>query len=340
MTEDPHDPGGERVILEELELSGRHLTVCEARPSDAPRVLEMYQRLSHRDTHLRFHSGFRPNAAFVDNWLDRSTRKGAVLIVIEGDTETGPVIADAGYIPSDPQTAELAMTIDPERRGWLGPYLLDVMVEHARAAGITNLVAEVLTNNCAMMTLLRARGCAFEPSSDLSVARVLIGTEAHTPVWAEGAPRPRILIEGSSGSWHGARAAQQAGIAIMVCPGPERGRAHRCPLLEGRQCPLVDDADAVIITLPPDDVTGRLLEAHERQGLRSQPMALSDALRERFGDIADRVTFELDPLVSGPETVDAAQAAIAEARDPDDQQGSQQANDGCGGPDRCDDAGP
>lgn len=339
MADDEHDPGGERVICDELEVSGRHLTICEARRDDAPRLLSMYQRLSHRDTHLRFHSGFRPNAAFVDNWLDRSTRGGAVLIVIEGDTETGRVIADAGYIPSDPQTAELAMTIDPERRGWIGPYLLDVMVEHARSAGMINLVAEVLTNNCAMMALLRARGCAFEPSSDLSVARVLIGTDAHTPVWTDGAPHPRILIEGSSGSWHGARAAQQAGISIMVCPGPERGRAHRCPLLDGTRCPLVDEADAVIVTLPPDDVSGRLLEAHERQGLRSQPVALTDALRERFGGLADRISFELDPLVSGPETVDAARAAIAEARDPNDQPGSQQADEQRGVPDRRDDAG-
>lgn len=337
MADDHRSAGGERVILDEVELSGRHLTVSEALPDDAPRVLEMYQRLSHHDTHLRFHSGFRPNAAFVDNWLDRSTRGGAVLIVIEGDIETGRVIADAGYIPSDPQTAELAMTIDPERRGWLGPYLLDVMVEHARAAGIVNLVAEVLTNNCAMMALLRARGCAFEPSSDLSVARVLIGTEAHTPVWTDDAPHPRILIEGSSGSWHGARAAQQAGIGILVCPGPERGRAHRCPLLEGSRCPLVDEADAVIVTLPPDDVSGRLLEAHERRGLRSQPVALSDALRERFGDLADRITFELDPLVSGPDTVDAARNAIAEAHEPDERAGSQPADDDHGGSGRHND---
>jgi hypothetical protein len=164
-----------------------------------------------------------------------------------------------------------------------------------------------------MMALLRARGCAFEPGTDVSVARVIIGTEAYTPVWADDAAHPRILIEGSSGSWHGARAAQQAGTSIMVCPGPGRGRAHPCPLLEGKRCALVDEADAVIVTLAPDELSGRLLDAHQRSERRTQPVALSDALRERFGDLSDRVRFDLDPLMSGPETLDAAHAAIAEA---------------------------
>jgi len=305
-----------RQALHTVQTARGPISVYQAIHDDAPRLLEMYQRLSLADAHLRFFSGYRPTIEFIEGWIDRSRRGGAVLIAVVGDCEHGQIIADAGYVPINSDTAELAMTIDRSWRGWLGAYLLDVLVEHARDHGITNLAAEVLTTNCSMMALLRARGCAFEPSEDLSVARVVIGTDGHTPTWSNDGPSPRILIEGSTGSWHGARAAKQAGVGIMICPGPGRGRAHPCPLLVGERCPLVDSADAVIVALPPDQDTDRLLDAHQAlSDLDSQPLAVSTAIRERFGELADRPRFDIDPLVSGPETVDAARQAIAEARD-------------------------
>jgi hypothetical protein len=304
-----------------VHVGGVTVTVREAESADAAALLGLYLRLSPEDLHRRFFSSFRPDRGFVERWLDRAHQGGAVLIALEGDAGHERIVADAGYIPTRSDTAELAITVDPERRGWLGPYLLEILVEHARLNGIVDLEAEVLTNNCGMLAMLRARGCAFEPTEDVSVARVLIGTSGDAPSWPADTPHPRVLIEGSSSSWQGVHAAREAGWGVLVCPGPERGRIHPCPLLSGHHCPLVDGADAVVVALPRSAATtSPLLDAHstydrdddrDGDGARSmdQPIGVSANLRDLYGDVPGRQTFPIDPDAPG----DGAVRAIADA---------------------------
>lgn len=164
-------------IVDSIDFADRRYLVRVAHPDDAEALLDLYRRLDTGDLHLRFFSTFRPSHHFVDHWLDRSRRGGEVLIVIEHRTHRPDrVIADAGYIPTGPDIAELAMTIDPHRRGWLGPYLLELVVERAHANGIAQLTADVLTTNAPMLALLRARGCTLLKSDDPAVVRLMIGT--------------------------------------------------------------------------------------------------------------------------------------------------------------------
>lgn len=316
MSGDDRAPG---AVIDTVTVAGSVLQVRIAQASDGPALLALYQRLSPDDLRKRFFSGFHPEQEFIDSWIDRSRQGGIVLVVAEPDhaDEHGHerIVADAGYVPISSDVAELAITIDADHRGWLGPYLLDLLVEQARIDGIANLEAEVLSSNCSMIALLRARGCAFIPSDDPSLARLMIGTAGSTPVWPADAPHPRVLVEGSTGSWAGARAAAQAGVSVMVCPGPERGRTHRCPLLADQRCPLLDEADAVVVALPVDAAsTAEVLERHA--GDRSaQPLAVSTRLRTAYGEVAGRVGFEVDGGISGAEALDALSDAIATTRD-------------------------
>jgi ribosomal protein S18 acetylase RimI-like enzyme len=253
-------------------VRGTVLEVREAVTEDAPALLALYERLDPDDTHRRFFSAFHPRLAFVEDWIAVRERGGVVLVaeLVDAGPEGPLLVGEAGYAPVHGRghdVAELAVTVDRSWRGWLGPFLLDVLVEHARTHGIADLVAEVLTTNCAMLAMLRARGCAFEPHRDMTTVKALIGTAGPTPVWPtqeagpEGSPRVRLLVEGSS--WSGALAAQDTGMAVLVCPGPERGRLHPCPLLTGQHCPLVDEADAVVVLLPGSaPTTAALLDAH------------------------------------------------------------------------------
>jgi hypothetical protein len=293
-------------------------TIREADQGDVDRLLELYDRLGPDDLHRRFFSGFHPRREFVSGWIDRSERGGVVLIAIEGPPGAdGPIVADAGYIPTGTHVAELAITVAPDRRGWLGPYLLDVLVEHARLNGFVDLEAEVLTSNCGMLALLRARGCAFVPSDDMSVANVVIGTSGDAPVWPPDAPHPRVLVEGSSSSWPGALAAQRDGMSVLVCPGPERGRTHPCPLLHEGHCPLVDEADAVIVALPRvARSTDPLLRAHAERGDPLRPLGISRSLHLFSGDVPGRDVFVIDPDAGGQEAVDRLREAL---RQPGDQ---------------------
>lgn len=248
----------QRVVV----VGGVTTTVREAGPDDVDRLVELYGRLSLDDIHRRFFSTFRPDARFVTTWIDNAAKGGIVLVAVEGDD--GPIVADAGYVPTAPDVAELAITVDPARRGWLGPYLLDALVEHAREHGFRVLEAEVLAENCSMLGMLRARGCALRPSTDLTTAQVLIATEGNAPVWPAGGERPKVLVEGASRSWGGAVAASRDDLDVLVCPGPARGRIRPCPLLHDERCPLVDEADAVVVVLPPGEPsTDAIRVAHD-----------------------------------------------------------------------------
>ncbi len=249
-------------------MRGTTLVVREAVAADAAGLLGLYERLDPDDVHRRFFSAFHPRLAFVEDWIAVRDR-GGIVLVAESEQPDGErvVVGEAGYAPlRDPKAdvAELAITVDRAWRGWLGPYLLDALVTHAHGRGIVDLVAEVLTTNCAMLAMLRARGCAFEPHRDMTTVRVMIGTEGSTPRWPAAARRPRVLVEGSS--WSGAAAGDEAGMEVLVCPGPERGRMHPCPLLTGDHCPLVDEADAVVVLLPLGLESTRAVQAAHEAG--------------------------------------------------------------------------
>lgn len=320
-----------------IEVGSTVYTVRESVMADAERLLELYHRLGDDDLHRRFFSGFRPRIEFVEGWIDRSAKGGVVLVAVEGPPETGRIVADAGYVPTSSDVAELAITVDPDRRGWLGPYLLDVLVEHARLHGFAGLEAEVLTSNCSMLAMLRARGCAFEPSDDMSVAKVLIGTSGDAPSWPADADHPRVLVEGSSSGWPGALAAQRAGMSVLVCPGPERGRMRPCPLLHHGQCPLADQADAVIVALPRvARTTEPLLDAHSGAGTPDSattrptpPIGLSHPLHQFYGDLPGRDMFVVDPDATGAEAVEAIRRALRRAEQlPDESQPTEHGPDG------------
>jgi hypothetical protein len=135
----------------------------------------------------------------------------------------------------------------------------------------------------------------------MTTVKVVIGTAGPTPVWptdevgSDTGPRPRLLVEGSS--WSGAVTAEESGMQVLVCPGPERGRLHPCPLLVGDHCPLVDEADAVVVLLPGTATsTGALLDAHRaaahplvelEHGLTSEEAV--DALRRSLPRDTDQV---------------------------------------------------
>lgn len=231
-------------------VAGRATTIRAATGEDVALLVEHYRSLPPEDLRRRFLSTFRPDERFVSTWIDRNEQGGAVLVAVEEHDGGERIVADAGYVPSGADTAELAMTVAADRRGWLGPFLLDVLVEHAREAGIADLTAEILPNNAGMLALLRSRGCALRPGEDPSVLEVLIGTAGTTPTWPDDGSELRVLVEGSAAAWPGSRLAARAGVSVLSCAGPGHGRSHPCPMVSGQRCPLVEEADAVILTLP------------------------------------------------------------------------------------------
>jgi hypothetical protein len=191
------------------------------------------------------------------------------------------------------------VTVAREWRGWLGAYLLDVLVRHAAAAGIPNLQAEVMLENGPMLSLLQRR----DPVSvghDDGVVRLSIGTSSPTARWAPLERRPRVLVEVAGRRWSGEVAAEAAGLATAMCAGPAGRRRDGCPVLEGGSCPLADDADAIVVLLDPDDERSRELVAAHRARSPGTPVLVRHS-QARTDEHVDDGCVEVAP--DGAETV-------------------------------------
>ncbi len=262
------DAGASSEVIELAD--GARMEVRPTTAADAEHISALYETLSIGDRHRRFFGAFRPNLDWCRHWADISSRGGfGVLAIVHREGAPEEVAGEAGYAIRDDGDGDLAVTVAPNWRGWLGPYLLDVLVRHAGASGLANLQADVLLENGPMLSLLSRRG-PVALGHDSGVVRLSIGTSGPVPTWPPADPRPRVLVEVAGRRWSGEQAAESAGFATAMCAGPaaREGRSgdHACPVLHGGRCPLADEADAIVVLLDPDDERGAaLIRAHREQ---------------------------------------------------------------------------
>jgi hypothetical protein len=258
----PEEPGWRRVPLSD----GTFLTVREVRSSDVDGLVALYDGLSGEDRQLRFFSAYRPPPEFFERLatvVDRGGYGMVATIAGDGGCDAPPfvprIVGEANYELLSNGDGELGMVVAAGERGWLGPWLLDALMEAAAARGVPNIEAAVLVTNRRMLTLLRSRGYATVPSDDWTSVRLIVGTDGPTPVWPGGdattgaADGPRVLIESPGGRWHATAEAEAAGLQVVACSGPRSTRRPRCPVLAGRPCPLAAEADAIVVSNVADD---------------------------------------------------------------------------------------
>lgn len=247
----------------------RTLVVREAGLADIDGLVALYERLDGDARHRRFFSMYRPGHDFVEHLVRARERGGASLVaqvtelneVTEIDGVTGPasgvgrstIVGEAEFELLPDGDGELAITVDAAWRGWLGPFLLDALIEAAAARGVPNLEADLLVTNGPMRALLRARGDVVMPHDDWSTLRVVISTAGRVPSWPPERAGLKVLIEGSGSGRRSREAAEMAGVEVLACAGPV-GRPRPCPMLAGQPCPLAAAADLVVVSNPSDDV--------------------------------------------------------------------------------------
>ena len=238
------------------------MTVRNSDPADVSGLAEFYDGLSLDDRYHRFFSGSMPQD-FVEKWIHVTEQGGVGLVAVV--TNGGEhIVAEAGVALLPDGDGELALTVAREWRGWLGPFLLDALVQEAAARGIPNLQAEILVDNGAMFSLVRSRGYAILDHGDWSSVRVTIGTAGYPPGWPDADERPRVLVETPGGRWPAANAREASDLQIIGCPGPTRAQGG-CPALAGRPCPLAAHADVIVFAFPPSDAQAQaILSAHPR----------------------------------------------------------------------------
>lgn len=258
----PGDPAPRRAGAGQRTIGlpdGRTLTIRRVTLADLAGLEQLYDELTIDDLHSRFFSAYHPDRAFLERVATAPQRGGDGLVaVVDDDSEGARLVGEAGYEPLDDGDGELAITVAHDWRGWLGPVLVDALVEAAAERGVPNLEAEVLFTNTPMLRLAWSRGAASMPSDDWTSLRLVIGTAGRTPVWPPepgrrgDRERPRVLVETPGGRWHAGHEATKAGLDVLVCSGPRPPR-YRCPALAGQPCPLAAEADAIVVSRPPGD---------------------------------------------------------------------------------------
>lgn len=255
----PHEPPVDAEVRVVDLPHGGHLTIRPIRPSDAPALGELYDDLSPDDRIRRFFSAFRPPEALLERWATVGERGGARIVAV---TDDGEIVGEAGYELLDDGDGELDITVARRARGWVGPYLLDALIDLAGARGVPNLEAEVLLANRQMLALARARGFVALAHDEPCVVRLAIGTTEHPAAWPGPARGPRVLVVGRSSRWPGEEVAAGVGLEVLVWPVDDPlGVAGATP-----GAALLAGADAVVVVVPAGAVvpSGFGEELHRR----------------------------------------------------------------------------
>jgi acetyltransferase len=163
---------------EELKLpGGRTLLFRPIRPEDEAALKRAFERLTPEETRFRF---MVPHKAFSHLAMARFTQidydRDMVMVLTErganGETEIHAVTQIDVHTRNS--TAEFAILVEERVRGLgLGPYMLERIIDYARARGIQEIHGDVLADNATMLKLCRVLG--FTPSRsarDPTVVRV------------------------------------------------------------------------------------------------------------------------------------------------------------------------
>lgn len=137
----------------------RPLVVRELGPHDHGLVAGLFTSLSDRDRYLRFLQAMPSvSPALVAQLVERvDHRDHLALVALDGDRAAG--LVRAVRLPSDPDEAEIAVTVAPDhRRNGLGRDLAVAVAERAASVGIRRLSCVMSPENRPAAGLVRSLG--------------------------------------------------------------------------------------------------------------------------------------------------------------------------------------
>jgi len=145
---------------------GRLVTVRPIRPDDAPRLVDLFHRLSGRSRQLRFHT-YAGNVSEEEVWeqavalSDLDARREAALVAVAEEDGAERIVGVARFARARPEDVEAETAIvvrDDYQSGGLGTYLLWRLIAVAHEMGVKAFCAWVLTENTAVMRIVKNVG--------------------------------------------------------------------------------------------------------------------------------------------------------------------------------------
>jgi succinyl-CoA synthetase alpha subunit/GNAT superfamily N-acetyltransferase len=178
---------GVRALL----ADGRVVGVRELLPADEPDVLGLHERLSERDTYLRFFGPVGTLDAIVKRIMRAADGRHAAL----GAYLDGVLIGVAHYevLGTEPDSAEIALVVDGTAQAHgVGTLLLEHLASLGRARGLRRFVADVLAENHRMIKVFVDAGLAYSTTGGGPERQVVISLEPDEKYLDAIAERERV----------------------------------------------------------------------------------------------------------------------------------------------------
>ena len=162
---------------------GRRARLRPIRPDDAPRLVELYDRLSQQTAYQRFFTVMQrlpPDWAVLLAAVDHQRRFALV-----AEDSTGPAAMLVGVARYEPlpesDAVELAVVVQDSWQGQgLGTLLLRELLHAAELNGIRRFRAYVLADNRRMLHLLKRHARVLAQQRDGGVLELTLATAAPT----------------------------------------------------------------------------------------------------------------------------------------------------------------
>jgi GNAT superfamily N-acetyltransferase len=155
---------------------GRRVEIRALRPSDRDGLKAAVARISSQSLYRRF---FGPKRYFTEKevayFVNVDFVTKVALVAVAGDSERPTIIGGGRYIIVEPGVAELAFAIVDQYQGLgLGAALLRHLVAIARRAGLNKLIASVLPDNRAMLTVFEHSGLRIGTRREQGIVHVTL----------------------------------------------------------------------------------------------------------------------------------------------------------------------
>jgi RimJ/RimL family protein N-acetyltransferase len=156
-------------------VDGVPLRIRPIRPDDTDALLAMHRSLSSRTVYQRF---FAIVPELSQAQAEHFTHvDGINRFALVAEDPDGALVAVGRYdrLPPDLAQAEVAVVVtDAYQHHGLGTALVSMLTAHARAAGVTAFVADVLSTNHAMHRAFVDAGLVATSASDHGVAHLVM----------------------------------------------------------------------------------------------------------------------------------------------------------------------
>ena len=156
--------------------NGASLQIRALLPSDRAEMLAAVGRFSKEALYRRF---FAPKRHFsereVEFFLNVDFVSHVALAAVLSENGRQMIVGGARYFVTQPGCAEVAFAVDdPHQKLGIATHLITHLIAIARAAGLEQLVAEVLPENVPMLKVFERCGLAMTTRRDRDVVHVTL----------------------------------------------------------------------------------------------------------------------------------------------------------------------